>query len=57
MDMNYLLSRHQVSMMRADAAACPEARIAHRALARAYADRIRHQRLTVDASGPASLLS
>jgi hypothetical protein len=41
MDLNYLLSRHQVSLMRADAALCSEARYSHRALARGYADRIR----------------
>jgi len=41
MDLNYLLSRHQISLMRADAAASREARAAHRGLARCYADRIR----------------
>jgi hypothetical protein len=41
MDLNYLLSRHQVSLMRADAAACGEARHSHRGLARGYAERIR----------------
>ncbi|MGK6356221.1 hypothetical protein ACMGDH_13475 [Sphingomonas sp. DT-207] len=41
MDLNYLLSRQQISLMRADAAASPEARVAHRSLAQCYADRIR----------------
>ena len=41
MDLNYLLSRHQVSLMRADAAVCSEARHSHRGLARGYAERIR----------------
>jgi hypothetical protein len=37
LDLNYLLGRHQVSLMQADAAACPEARYAHRGMAREYA--------------------
>jgi hypothetical protein len=41
MDLNYLLSRHQISLMQADAAACSEARIAHRGRAGHYAERIR----------------
>ncbi|MBO9712836.1 hypothetical protein [Sphingomonas sp.] len=41
MDLNYLYSRHQVSLMLAKRAASPEARWAHRAMARAYAQRIR----------------
>jgi len=41
MDLNYLLSRHQVSLMRAQNAACREAAMAHRGLARGYAVRIR----------------
>ena len=40
MDLNYLLSRHQISLMQADAAACSEARIAHRGRAKHYAERI-----------------
>lgn len=44
MDLNYLLSRHQISLMRADSAACPEAAIAHRGLAQGYAVRIREHR-------------
>ena len=41
MDLNYLLFRHQISLMQADAAACSEARIAHRGRAGHYAERIR----------------
>ena len=41
MDLNQLLYRQQVSLMRADAAASPEARHAHQGLARGYGDRIR----------------
>ena len=44
MDLNQLLYRHQVSLMRADAASCTEARLAHRGLARGYADRIARMR-------------
>jgi hypothetical protein len=40
MDLNYLFHRHQVSLMRADAAVCVESRHAHRALARGYAHEI-----------------
>ena len=38
MDLNYILKRHQVSLMRADAGG--EARIAHQKFARRYADQI-----------------
>lgn len=41
MDLNDLLSRHQISLMRAGTAGCVEAQAAHRGLARGYADRIR----------------
>ena len=41
MDLNYLLSRHQISLMRADATDCRSARHAHRGLAAGYASRIR----------------
>lgn len=41
MDLNYLLSRHQISLIRADAAKCSASRHAHRALALGYAERIR----------------
>lgn len=37
MDINYFLHRHQVSLMRADGAACSASRAAHRSLARHYA--------------------
>lgn len=47
MDLNYLLYRQQISLMRADAAANPEARVAHRSLAQCYADRIRTARAAV----------
>jgi len=40
MDLNQLLFRQQVSLMRADAAACVEARQSHRGLASAYTQRI-----------------
>ena len=40
MDLNYILKRHQVSLMRADAAGGGEARIAHQKFARRYADQI-----------------
>lgn len=40
MALNYLLHRHQVSLMRADAAACVSARSSHRALANGYARQI-----------------
>jgi hypothetical protein len=42
MDLNYLLFRHQVSLMRAECASCPESRIAHRRLAAGYAAMIGH---------------
>jgi len=37
MDLNYLLHRHQISVMRADAAACGPSRMAHEGLAALYA--------------------
>lgn len=37
MDINYLLHRHQVSLMRADGAACSASRAAHHSFARHYA--------------------
>ena len=40
MGLNYLLHRHQVSLMRADAALTGEARHSHRQLARGYARQI-----------------
>lgn len=41
MDLNYLLYRHQVSLMRAEASDCLCATRSHRGLAKGYADRIR----------------
>ena len=40
MDFNELYHRHQVSLMRADIADCSSSRLAHLALASAYAERI-----------------
>lgn len=40
MALNYLLHRHQVSLMRADAASCVSARSSHLALANGYARQI-----------------
>lgn len=40
MSLNYLLHRHQISLMRADAATGAEARLSHRALAAGYSLRI-----------------
>lgn len=40
MGLNQLLHRHQISLMRADTAASPEARHSHRDLALRYARRI-----------------
>lgn len=54
MDLNYLFHRHQVSLMRADAAVCVEARYAHSALARGYADEI--DRIQQDAGAGAFAL-
>jgi hypothetical protein len=44
MDFNYLYARQQVSLMRADDAACIEARRAHLGLATLYAERIDKER-------------
>jgi hypothetical protein len=41
MDLNYLLSRHQISLMRAGAAQCVASRASHRAFAAGYAAQIR----------------
>lgn len=51
MDLNYLLSRHQIALMRATNASCAEARIAHRNMARGYAQRIRVLRQLIGAEG------
>lgn len=55
MDLNYLLSRHQISLMRADTAAGPEARYAHRNLAKGYAQRIRALQDSLGAGASLSL--
>jgi hypothetical protein len=47
MDLNYLLSRHQLSLMSATAAPSVEARWVHRVLAEHYATRIADLRLTL----------
>jgi len=39
-DLNYLFARHQVSLMKASAALCGEARAAHLGMAKLYAVRI-----------------
>jgi hypothetical protein len=44
MDFNYYYHRQQVSQMRADAAACEEARHSHQWLADAYTRLISHAR-------------
>lgn len=41
MDINYLLMREQISLMRAKAARSVEARRAHEGLARGYAEKLR----------------
>ena len=41
MDLNYIRSRHQLSLVAAETAAGPEARAAHCGLAEGYAVRIR----------------
>jgi hypothetical protein len=51
MDLNYLLSRHQIALMRADVADCTEAAIAHRGMAREYAKRIRVLQRLIGAEG------
>lgn len=51
MDLNYLLSRHQIALMRAESASCAEAKIAHHGMARGYAERIRVMRQLIGAHG------
>lgn len=41
LDLNYLLSRHQISLMRAGSSACSSSRRSHQGLAAGYAARIR----------------
>jgi len=55
MDLNYLLASHQVALMRADGALCPEAKLAHRGMAREYAQRIRLLQQLIGAEGIAVL--
>ncbi|WP_176472994.1 hypothetical protein [Sphingomonas lenta] len=50
MDLNYLLHRHQISLMRAGMATCGEAEFAHRGLADGYAARIAKFRAKLGAS-------
>lgn len=49
MDLNQLLYRHQVSLMRADDAVCTDARSAHVGHARGYADEIEQMRRAMGA--------
>ena len=51
MDLNYLLSRHQIALMHAERADCSEARIAHRSMASGYAERIRIVQRLIGAEG------
>ena len=53
MDLNYLLSRHQVSLMRAGAAPCVASRACHRAFAAGYGVRIRELQLAAGARSSA----
>jgi hypothetical protein len=50
-DLNYLLHRHQVSLVRAESAACFASGYAHRGLAKAYAERIDTLRNALGAPG------
>lgn len=52
MDLNYLFHRHQISVMRADAASCLPSSASHRGLARGYAQRIRAMQENLDAFAP-----
>lgn len=49
MDLNYLLHRHQISVMRAGAASCAPSRRAHLGLADLYAEAIARLRETLGA--------
>lgn len=51
MDLNYLLHRHQVSLVRPSNAACVDARSVHRELAIGYAARITETRERMGARG------
>lgn len=50
MDLNYLFSRHQLSLVRATKASSSAARHSHRGLVDGYADRIRDFQRGVGAS-------
>lgn len=50
MDLNYLFSRHQLSLVRATCGPSRAARHSHRGLADAYGERIRDFQLGVGAS-------
>lgn len=50
-DLNYLLHRHQISLVKAENAACNKARRVHDGLATGYAARITEYRDTLGASG------
>lgn len=52
MDLNYLLYRHQVSLIRVRDAATPEARHAHQGLVHGYARRIAELREALHAPLP-----
>lgn len=47
MDINHLLSSHQIALMQADAAGSREAELAHRNRARCYAERVRALQVTL----------
>ena len=51
MDLNYLLYRHQVSLMRAKSSDCLCASRSHRGLAKGYAERIRVLRSALGEEG------
>lgn len=55
MALNYLLHRHQVSLMRSEAGASREARAAHRGLATGYAFQIRELRADTGATETANV--
>jgi hypothetical protein len=53
-DLNYLFHRHQVSLMRADAAISVSTRSEHEGTARCYEDRIRSLQLALGAGAVAA---
>ena len=57
MDVNYLLYREQIERERAERAADPQAREAHRGLADGYRDQVDgHRQAALDAAGRGSKL-